>query len=84
MVVTEIGQLNTFYVNETIQIKDLETNIATAFLTNASLSQFQDLYNQFMSENDKFSGLFMVYLAKNGFYATVLKEAVYSPDTAFR
>jgi hypothetical protein len=53
-------------------------------LTNASLSQFQDLYNQFMSENDKFSGLFMVYLAKNGFYATVLKEAVYSPDTAFR
>jgi hypothetical protein len=35
---------------------------------------FQDLLNQYLSENDDFNGgLFMRYLAKNGFYGHVME-----------
>lgn len=48
-----------------VNIKGIEAPIASAYLTNASFSEFQDLLNQYLSENDEFNGgLFMRYLAK--------------------
>ncbi|WJI10406.1 hypothetical protein FGU46_10060 [Methanobacterium sp. CWC-01] len=57
-----------------VNIKGIEAPIASAYLTNASFSEFQDLLNQYLSENDEFNGgLFMRYLAKMDFMVMHLK-----------
>ena len=82
--IIDVGELNTFYIDVMVRIKDLEAPIAAAFLTNASFSEFQDLPNQYLSENDDFNGgLFMRYLAKNGFYGHVIEGAPLSPHMEY-
>lgn len=82
--IIEVGELNTFYIDVMVNIKGLEAPIASAYLTNASFSEFQDLLNRYLSENDEFNGgLFMRYLAKNGFYGHAFKGAPLSPHMEY-
>ena len=39
----EMGKLNVFYISSELKIGDITTNIASAFLTSATESEFQEL-----------------------------------------
>jgi len=74
--VKEMGTLNAFYINSELEIGDIVTSNAVALLTNAPETEFKDLLNSYLSDNDFNSGLFMSYVAKNGYYCTELDKEV--------
>lgn len=77
----EVGKLNAFYVSNELEIGDIITTNASAFFTNASEETFKSLLNSFLSNNKFNAGLFMSYMAENGYYCSVLDKEVYTPKT---
>lgn len=75
----DVGKLNAFFISTEMQIGDLNTTNASAFFSNASEETFKDLLNSFLSNNEFNSGLFISYVAENGYYCTVLDRGVSTP-----
>lgn len=75
----EIGKLNVYYINNDLKIGDMVTSIAQAYLSNATEEEFKGLLDSFLADNDLNSGLFMTYVAQNGYYCTVLEGEVLTP-----
>ena len=75
----ETGKLNAFYISTELEIGDIKTTNASAFFSNAPEETFKDLLNSFLSNNEFNSGLFMSYVAENGYYCTVLDKEVLTP-----
>ncbi len=76
----EMGKLNVFYISSELKIGDITTNIASAFLTSATESEFQELLDGQASDENFNTGLFMAYVAKNGHYCTVLDKELLNPS----
>ena len=77
----EIGKLNVFYTNNELKIGDVVTSSASAFFSNATESEFKNLLDNFLSDNEFNSGLFMSYVAKNGYFCTVPDKEVLTPSS---
>ena len=76
----EMGKLNMFYINNELNIGGITTSISSAYFTSATEEEFKRLINDFLANNDFNSGLFMSYVAQNGYYCTVLDKEVLTPQ----
>ena len=75
----EMGKLNIYYINSDLKIGNTVASIAQAYLSNATEEEFKGLLDSFLTNNDLNSGLFMSYVAQNGYYCTVLEGEVLTP-----
>jgi hypothetical protein len=76
----EMGKLNVFYVTSEFKIGNTTTPIASAYFTSTTETEFKELLDNFLSDNEFNSGLFMSHVAKNGYYCTVLDKEVLTPS----
>ncbi len=76
----EIGKLNVYYISTDLKVGDIVTSIANAFLCSGTEDEFRDLLDNFLLDNDFNSGLFMSYVARNGYYCTVIDKELLTPS----
>ncbi|MGZ7067309.1 MAG: hypothetical protein ACXVHT_03335 [Methanobacterium sp.] len=76
-----MGKLNVYYVNSELKIGNTVTSIASAYFSNATEEEFKNLLDNFLANNDFNSGLFMSYVAQNGYFCTVLDKEVLTPSS---
>lgn len=75
------GNLNAFYIDQISQNR-LKTNkinssadVIIALLSDASETEFQDLFEEFMAINDEFDRFkFQQHLSHNGFYSFTFNQ----------
>ncbi|MGB9978785.1 hypothetical protein [Methanobacterium sp.] len=75
----EMGKLNVYYINSDLKIGNTVTSIASAYLSNATEDEFKGLLDSFLADNELNSGLFMSYVANNGYYCKVLDGEILTP-----
>jgi hypothetical protein len=75
------GTLNLFYIDQISQNRlrtnkiNSSTDITIVLLSDATPTQFQDLFAEFMALNEEFNRLkFQKHLSQNGFYSFTLNQ----------
>jgi hypothetical protein len=82
MEIIGIGKLNVYYINYKLKISNTKANFASAFLSNASEEEFQELLDNYSSNNEEPNlGLFRTYVANNGYYCQGLEGEVIIPKS---
>ena len=80
MEIIGMGKLNVYYISYELKISNTEAGFASAFLTDATEEEFQELLDNYSSNNEDLNlGLFRSYVANNGYYCQGLEGEVLIP-----